>query len=160
MKFVVFLILIVSISSQLCPDCQPGQCQLNNKCTLCANSYQLNDFGWCQKYTPIEGCSIYSAIGDHECVECLDQQLLINGRCHKFRPNCIETSNIDLCEKCDDGFTLVNQRNCYFSDISNCPVGSIPRSGFCDPNFRENCQSYDNFNEICRSCQSGMAINY
>lgn len=127
MKVILLLLIVGLVASQQCSNCLANKC-INNVCKECIQDYFIDTTGSCGRYTPIEGCKIYIQTTG-KCIQCLPGRLLQAGRCLALIPNCNETltNNINLCSKCNDTYVLVNDINCYSSQIENCPQGSLPR---------------------------------
>jgi hypothetical protein len=162
MKYLLLFLLIGIATSQACLNCA-GQCTAAGLCSGCDNGFLLDNSGTCGLYTPIEDCKIYDTI-TRGCSQCFPGSILQYGICQQLINNCnySQTNNTDICSACNASYVLVNDINCYSSNISNCPMGSLPRilpiSGqqYCQQFQIQNCAIPSQDISYCKVCLGGF----
>ena len=155
----ILLLLYPTIHAQT-PGCLlavPGTLQ----CQVCSPGLQLDDQGNCRLYTPIEGCIVYNSSSTaSSCVGCQSGFLLSGGICLQMIANCLNTSNVDTCDKCSPNFVLVRYSNCFSTNVTACPLGSLPRAvnsvSFCQRFNLLNCQTNSPDGTSCSVCNRGF----
>lgn len=74
--------------------------------------------------------------------------------------NCASTSNVNTCEQCAPGYTLVRYSSCYSTNTTNCPLGTLPRTvngvSFCQVFNLLNCQTNAPDGLSCTTCSKGF----
>lgn len=156
----LFYFGLISCQQQGCLQTIPG----SSKCEICSPNLQLDNQGNCKLYTPIEGCLIYNAStdGSSVCSTCSQGYLQSGSICLQLIQNCASASNVNTCDKCKDGYSLIRFSNCYFSDTNNCPSGTLPRSvngsSFCQQYPVLNCETSTAERSSCSVCKTGYTL--
>lgn len=77
-------------------------------------------------------------------------------------PNCIQAVTVSTCDQCAQNYTLVRFSNCYSTDVSNCSLGSLPRTvngvSYCQVFSNLNCDFPSNDNSFCNTCNRGYTL--
>lgn len=75
-------------------------------------------------------------------------------------PNCESTTDINTCTSCKSGYVLIRYSNCFSQNISNCPMGSLPRNvngvSFCQQFDVLNCNNTSPDGLYCIQCNQGF----
>lgn len=160
-KLVLTICLLLHLALSQTSDClstQPGSL----KCLVCSSNLQLDDQGNCKLYTPIEGCNVYNSATNGGCFTCAPSYLLSSGICLAMIQNCASTTNINTCDQCSTGFTLIRYSNCFSTDTANCPLGSLPRTvngvTYCQQFFIINCNQASLNRAFCQNCSQGYTL--
>lgn len=163
MKAIVILticLLLHTVISQSsgCISTQPGTL----RCLACSINLQLDDQGSCRLYTPIEGCRVYNSNTTGGCLSCDSKYILSSGICLLMIANCASTTNINTCDQCLPGFALIRFSNCYSTNVSNCPLGSLPRTlngvSYCQQFLIINCNQPALNSLSCITCSRGFTL--
>ena len=115
----------------------------------------LSSQGWCGIFTPIEGCRTYNAL-ENTCASCNPDRQLIDQRCYILPENCDEVDKFRECLRCKPNFHL-QKGKCLTQQVSNCPIGSLAVSGFCQPLRAQNCRTVDD-QKICQACDPNYTL--
>jgi hypothetical protein len=78
--------------------------------------------------------------------------------------NCAATANVNTCDQCNTGYTLVRYSSCFNTNVSACLPGTLPRTvnglSFCQQYNVLNCQTSSLDGSSCATCAQGFtAIN-
>lgn len=157
----IIILLFNTASSQIygCLVAVPN----SQQCQICAPGLELDDLGNCKLYTPIEGCWIFnSSTNGATCSTCNQGYLLSGGICLQMIANCLTTANVNTCDQCKQNYTLVRYANCYSTNVTACPLGSLPRTdngvSFCQPFHILNCQANSLDGASCVTCAQGFTL--
>lgn len=141
-KLLIFLILgsfILTVNTGTSCPLYCNNCNDQGYCLLCNSPFNLNDKGLCQVSNTIEGCQIYSSeLNKNNCVKCVNDQILINGKCSKMPKNCAEIDETSDCKKCLSEFELIGT-SCLSKYKAACPPGHFPYQNYCRPYQIMNC---------------------
>ena len=124
-----------------CSECKTGcsECISYEVCTDCENDYYLFDEKKCVKECPV---GFRKNLDTKLCEKCLD--------------NCkFCTNDTNVCEECNDGFSLRNDNTC-----GGCPEGQVSFKKICiDCADKENCILCSSINtKECEKCVENKVL--
>jgi len=118
-----------------CQECNNGYIPLDNSCLIeIKNCENYNKDGTCKlcienyqvinntcKYTDFNCQKYNSDLDDRICIECKDNYKLLNNVCKEGISNCEKYDNDGLCDKCNEGYTIIdnNKTICQNKSILN-----------------------------------------